>query len=178
MMCFFTPDNVLKGKSTVNGKIRTLKLQKKSSSEFSLKLGDTSRVDLSKTEPSLTSWRKGKDSTNHSAEHSPRKDEAVVHSIPAPHMASGEYGDISSMEHVKTLEIKETVDDSKEEPDVGIVLKRLRVSKDIGKVVQTDGNLLRGSDISAISRYEKYKNQEFCLCLICRFLTYNFILLS
>lgn len=152
-------DNVWKGKKLVNGKTRTFKLLHESPNEVTLKLIDTTKISLSKIEPSPSTRRRGKDPANHSGEHPPNEDKAIVPNIPAPQMAGGEYETLSLIEHAKFLLIKnKVIDDSKEGPEVELSLKRLRVAKDTGKAVQTDRNVLRRSDLSSLSRSKTTTN--------------------
>lgn len=118
-----------------------VELQLNNPNEVPFKSADTNK--LSYSNPNKT--RRGKDLVNHSG-HPSNKDKAIITNNPSLQM--------NSEDLAKTRKGKnKALDNPKDEPEIELNLKRPRVAKDIGKAIETDHNVSRHSDLSAISRY-------------------------
>lgn len=113
--------------------------------EVAFKLPDTNKISCSELDSYANKTMLGKDLTNQS-KHPFNKDKAIITNIRSPQTASED--------HTRTRKIKnKALDNPKAEPEFELNLKRLRVAKDTGNAIQTDRNVSRHSDLSAISRY-------------------------
>lgn len=161
VMYYLFPDYVRRGKDLVLGKTKTRKLQLNNPMEIPFKLLNTNRITHSKIEPDSNKMSRA----NNTANSLLNKDKAII--IETPSHTSNE-------DHAKTFKSKiRAYDHSKDNPEIELKLKRVRVAKDSGKAIQTESNVLRHSDISAFSRSKWYKI-GFCyvliiLCLILRY---------
>ncbi|WOG96533.1 hypothetical protein DCAR_0415869 [Daucus carota subsp. sativus] len=133
-------DNVRQRKDLAIGKSNMVELQLNNPNEVPFKSADTNK--LSYSNPNKT--RRGKDLVNHSG-HPSNKDKAIITNNPSLQM--------NSEDLAKTRKGKnKALDNPKDEPEIELNLKRPRVAKDIGKAIETDHNVSRHSDLSAISR--------------------------
>lgn len=138
-------DNVRHRKYLAIGKSKMVESQPNDANKVPSKLPDTNKISCSKLDSYANKTRRGKDLANHS-EHPFNKDKAIITNIPSPQMASED--------HTRTRKNKKKAfNNPKAEPEMELNLKRLRVAKDTGKAIQTDRNVSRDSDLSAISRY-------------------------
>ncbi|KAL8135993.1 hypothetical protein AgCh_010562 [Apium graveolens] len=141
-------DNVRHRKDLANGKSKMLESQLNEPNKVSSKLPDTNKISCSLLDSYANKKRLDKDLANHS-EHPFNKSKTIIPNIPSLQVASED--------HTKTRKIKyKALDNPRAESETELNSKRLRVAKDTGKAVQTDRNVSRRSDLSAISRSAWY----------------------